>query len=109
MDILVHGRNVTVGRRLHDTAEAKIAKLVRVARDATRVEVEFSEIRNPREPEHHVCEVTVHLPRSFVKAHAAAVEQVAALDLTIDKVEHQLTRRKEKRVDRHHARVRPTA
>jgi putative sigma-54 modulation protein len=48
----------------------------------------------------------VHLKRHFVKAHAAARELEAALDLVIDKVEHQVARIKEKRVARSHPRRR---
>jgi putative sigma-54 modulation protein len=38
-----------------------------------------------------------------VKAHAAASEPTTALDLVIDKIEHQVARIKEKRVTRSHA------
>ena len=66
------------------------------------MEVDFSEIRNPRVHDNELCEVTVHLKKHFVKAHAASTDQVAALDLVIDKVEHQVTRLKERKVDRMH-------
>ena len=46
----------------------------------------------------------MHLKRHFVKAHATAAEPEAALDLAIDKVEHQVARIKEKRVARSHPR-----
>ena len=46
----------------------------------------------------------MHLKRHFVKAHAAAAEPEAALDLAIDKAEHQVARIKEKRVARSHPR-----
>ena len=88
------------------TSEEKVAKLTRFAHDLTRVEVDFSEIKNPRVADNELCEVTLHLPRHFVKAHAAATEQFAALDLTIDKLAHQLTRLKDKRVARNHPRRR---
>lgn len=106
MDIVVRGKNVDVGKRLRATSEEKITKLTRFAHDLTRVEVDFSEIRNPRVSDNELCEVTLHLPRHFVKAHAAAGEKLAALDLTIDKLSHQLTRLKDKRVARNHARRR---
>jgi putative sigma-54 modulation protein len=106
MDIVVRGKNVEIAKRLRATSEDKIGKLTRFAHDLTRVEVDFSEIRNPRVADNELCEVTLHLPRHFVKAHAAATEQLAALDLTIDKLEHQLTRLKDKRVARNHPRRR---
>jgi putative sigma-54 modulation protein len=106
MDIVVRGKNVDIGKRLRATSEEKISKLARFAHDLTRVEVDFSEVKNPRVAENELCEVTLHLPRHFVKAHAAATEQLAALDLTIDKLEHQLTRLKDKRVAKNHPRRR---
>lgn len=106
MDIVVRGKNVEIGKRLRATAEEKISKLERFARDLTRVEVDFSEIKNPRVSDNELCEVTLHLPRHFVKAHAAAIDKLAALDLTVDKLEHQLTRLKDKRVARNHPRRR---
>ena len=79
---------------------------MRFTHDAGRVEVEFSELRNRRVGDNQLCEVTVHLKRHFVKAHASAREPEAALDLVIDKVEHQVSRIKEKRVSRSHPRRR---
>jgi putative sigma-54 modulation protein len=106
MDIVVRGRNLRVPSRLRVVAREKLAKISRFTHDVGRVEVDFSELRNPRVGDNQVCEVTVHLKRHFVKAHAAAREPEAALDLVIDKVEHQVARIKEKRVSRLHPRRR---
>jgi putative sigma-54 modulation protein len=103
MDIVVRGKNVEVSPRLRKLAQEKIRKISRFTHDAGRVEVDFSELRNRRVADNHVCDVIVHLKRNFVKAHAAASEPAAALDLVVDKVEHQVARIKEKRVARTHA------
>jgi ribosome hibernation promoting factor len=103
MDIVVRGKNVDVPPRLRKLAREKVRKISRFTHDAGRVEVEFSELRNRRVSDNQVCEVIVHLKRNFVKAHAAASELAAALDLVLDKVEHQVARIKEKRVTRTHA------
>ena len=103
MDIVVRGKNVDVPPRLRKLAREKVRKIARFTHDAGRVEVEFSELRNRRVSDNQVCEVIVHLKRNFVKAHAAASEPAAALDLVVDKVEHQVARIKEKRVTRTHA------
>jgi putative sigma-54 modulation protein len=103
MDIVVRGKNVDVSPRLRELAREKIRKISRFTHDAGRVEVDFSELRNRRVADNQVCDVIVHLKRNFVKAHAAATEPAAALDLVIDKVEHQVARIKEKRVKRTHA------
>ena len=103
MDIVVRGKNVDVPPRLRKHAREKARKIARFTHDAGRVEVEFSELRNRRVSDNQVCEVIVHLKRNFVKAHAAASDPAAALDLVVDKVEHQVARIKEKRVTRTHA------
>jgi len=103
MDIVVRGKNVDVPPRLRKLAREKIRKISRFTHDAGRVEVDFSELRNRRVSDNQVCDVIVHLKRNFVKAHAAASEPAAALDLVLDKVEHQVARIKEKRVSRTHA------
>ena len=103
MDIVVRGKNVDVPPRLRKLAREKVRKISRFTHDAGRVEVDFSELRNRRVSDNQVCDVIVHLKRNFVKAHAAASEPAAALDLALDKVEHQLARIKEKRVTRTHA------
>jgi ribosomal subunit interface protein len=100
MDILVRGRNVPVDPAIEAESRRKLGKLPRYAPDIRRVEVEFSEIRNPRAPEKLQCEVIVHLTRNFVKAHATASDARTALDRVIDKVEHQVGRVKSKRIGR---------
>ena len=92
------GRSDGPGAHPGEAGEARPASASKI----TRVEVDFSEIRNPRVHDNELCEVTVHLKGHFVKAHAASTDQVAALDLVIDKVEHQVTRLKESKVDRTH-------
>jgi len=102
MDIVVRGSNVPVSNGLREAARDKLSKVARFIHDATRVEVEFSELRNRRVHDTQQCEVTVHLKKHLVRAHAAATEPEAALDLVVDKVEHQAARIKDKRVMRSH-------
>lgn len=106
MDIVVRGKNCNVSAEVKRLTEEKLRKLARLAADIGRVEVDYSEMRNPRIAQPRCCEVTVHLKRHFVKAHASAIDHVAALDLVIDKVEHQVGRLKDKRVHRSHPRRR---
>lgn len=103
MDIVVRGKNVDVSPRLRKLARDKLNKISRFTHDAGRVEVDFSEVRNRRVADNQVCDVIVHLKGNFVKAHATASEPATALDLVIDKIEHQVARIKEKRVTRSHA------
>jgi len=104
MEIVVRGKNRPVSRQLREVSRGKLARIERFARDVRRVEVDFSEVRNPRESRPQECEVTVHLTRRLVVARAAASEPGAALDLVIDKIEQQVAKIKDKRVTSVHAR-----
>jgi ribosomal subunit interface protein len=94
MDVIVRGKNVTVPSRLRHAAQRKLGRLERVARDASRAEVDFSEERNPRIRRRHRCVVIVHRRHERLTAHAAAPDPEAALDLVVDKLRHQATRHK---------------
>jgi putative sigma-54 modulation protein len=102
MEIVLRAKNTKVAPEVQDITREKLAKLTRFGMDIFRVEVDYSEIRNPRVHDCELCEVTVHVKGHFVKAHASSTDQVAALDLVIDKVEHQVTRLKERKVERKH-------
>jgi putative sigma-54 modulation protein len=109
MDIVVRGKNRSVSARLDAIAREKVARIAKFTHDAGRVEVDFAEQQHRRVSESQRCEITVHLKRHFVKAHACAPEPEAALDLAVDKVGHQVARIKEKRVSRSHPRRRASS
>jgi putative sigma-54 modulation protein len=106
MDIVVRGKNRPVSSRLDAVAREKVSRIAKFTHDAGRVEVDFAEQQHRRVAEAQLCEITVHLKRHFVKAHASAPEPEAALDLAVDKIGHQVARIKEKRVSRSHPRRR---
>jgi putative sigma-54 modulation protein len=106
MDIVVRGKNRPVSSRLDAAAREKVARIAKFTHDAGRVEVDFAAQQHRRVAEAQLCEITVHLKKHFVKAHASAPEAEAALDLAVDKIGHQVARIKEKRVSRSHPRRR---
>jgi putative sigma-54 modulation protein len=106
MDIEVRGKNRPVSSRLDAVAREKVSRIAKFTHDAGRVEVDFSEQQHRRVAESQLCEITVHLKKHFVKAHACAPEPETALDLAVDKIGHQVARIKEKRVSRSHPRRR---
>ena len=100
MDIVVRGKNRPVSSRLDAVAREKVSRIAKFTHDAGRVEVDFAEQQHRRIAESQLCEITVHLKKHFVKAHACAPEPEAALDLAVDKIGHQVSRIKDKRVTR---------
>jgi putative sigma-54 modulation protein len=104
MDVVIRGKNVKVSESLRTAATDHLAKLDRFANGFARAEVDFSVEKNPRIAENQKCEVLVHVKGHLLKAHASATEPFAALYAVCDKVEHQVKRLKDKRVDRTHPR-----
>ena len=49
MDVVVRGKNRPVSKHLREVSVEKVARIARLTHDAGRVEVDFSEVRNPRE------------------------------------------------------------
>ncbi len=104
MELLVHGRHMDISPELRDAATDKLAKIERFVHDVRRIDVDFREVASKRIAQHYRCEVLVHVKRHLLKAHASAADPHAALDLVVDKIEHQAARLKERRVARSHPR-----
>jgi ribosomal subunit interface protein len=99
MDVQVAGRHTPVDAGLRSMSRHKLGRLDRIAGDVTRAEVSFHTERNPRIAGRHSCAVTLHVRGgSSVSARAAARSPETALDQVVDKLRHQLGRRKARRV-----------
>jgi len=105
MDVLVRGTNCDVSDQ--ELVRTKLQRLVRVAGEAARAEVEFTAEHPRHAPTSTTCEVTVHLRKGVVRAHAAASDDLSALDQVVDKLEHQLARRKDRRLTKMRGRHAP--
>ncbi|MGB2756690.1 MAG: ribosome-associated translation inhibitor RaiA [Acidimicrobiia bacterium] len=104
MDVQVRGRRMDIPQDLKEMATEKLEKIERFVHDVRRIDVDFREIASKRITQHYRCEVLVHVKHHLLKAHASAADPHAALDLVVDKIEHQAARLKERRVARSHPR-----
>lgn len=98
MQVIVRARDLDVDNRLRAVARRKADRLERLARDAERIEVDFSGQRNPRITDHARCAARLHLKRETLTARAVAPVPEAALDRVVAKLRHQLARRKDRRL-----------
>lgn len=98
MDVLVRGTNCDVSDQ--DLVRTKLQRLSRVAGVQARAEVEFTAAHRRHAPSETTCEVKLHLRKGVVRAHAVAADDLSALDQVVDKLEHQLARRKDRRLTR---------
>lgn len=103
MEITVSARHLDISPALKAAAESKFGRLTRFMGGMDRAEVHFVEEKNPRIADREVCEVTVEGPGRRVRAKAAAADTFAAIDLAVEKLEHQLVTLKSKAGNRYRA------
>jgi len=108
MDVTVSSRHMELTDSLRQAAEEKIGRLERFLDGMERAEVHFSEEKNPRIADRDVCEVTLAGHGHHVRTKAVAADPFAAVDVAVDKLEHQLHKLKTKLVGRSKPRRRKT-
>ncbi len=107
MDVVIaYGRRI-VSDEVRELTEEKVGRLGRLCPGLDRAEVHFSEEHNPRIADRECCEVIIHGHGRTIRAHAAAREPLVAVDLVVEKLEHQLEKTKGRLVARTHPRRRP--
>ena len=98
MEVIVRGRHITVPPRFRQHAAAKLAKLEKLDQKATRIDVEVSKERNPRQSDRRErVELTIRSRGPAIRAEAAADDRYTALDLAFAKLESRLRRASDRR------------
>jgi ribosomal subunit interface protein len=100
LEITVSARHTDISPALRAAAEDKIGRLSRLFGGIDRAEVHFTEERNPRVAAKELCEVSIEGKGCHVRCKAAAADGFAAVDLAVEKLEHQLHRVKTRLVPR---------
>ena len=108
LEITVSARHMDISPALKAAADDKIGRLSRFLGGMDRAEVHFSEEKNPRITDKEVCEVSMEGQGHHVRCKVAAADAFAAVDLAVDKLEHQLYKVKTKAVQRSHGLRRPS-
>lgn len=94
MHVMVSSRHAEVSPVLRDETVRKISRLGRYLSALDRAEVHFSEEQNPRIAEREVCEVTMEGHGHHLRCKAVAADGFAAVDVAVQKLEHQIQRLK---------------
>lgn len=100
MDVRVHCKNTQIDDATRRLAEEKVRHASRIFGDGADTDVEFTERHNPRIAGRYRVEITSWTKGHTVRVEAAAGDDVTALDLAVDKFEHQLRRLKERLIQR---------
>ena len=100
MELTLKSRGVEVTDQLRRLALRKLAKLSRLAPDASRVEVEVISERNRRQNGAKRIEATLHTRRRVFRAHARGPDVHVALDQLADHLERQVRDARDRRKSR---------
>ena len=94
MDVVIaHGRRI-VSDEVRALTEEKVGRLGHLCPGLDRAEVHFSEEHNPRIADRERCEVIIIGHGRTIRARAAAPGPLVAVDLVVEKLEHQLEKTK---------------
>lgn len=106
MRIQVKGRNIAVSDELQEHVEKRFKKIARQVSELARLEVEVWEERNPRIPDKHVAEVTLHVKGAILRAHDCSPTSMDhAINLCCEELARQVKRDRVKRRHRREARA----
>jgi putative sigma-54 modulation protein len=103
VEITVSSRHTEVSELLRESTVEKIGRLGRFLEGMDRAEVHFSEEHARRSgADKEVCEVTLEGHGHHVRCKVSAPDGFAAVDLAVEKLEHQLHKLKTKLLKRSH-------
>ena len=109
MDVVVTGRHCEITERYRSHVVEKLARLEKHDHRIMRVQVEVDCEPNPRQRDRAVrIELTAFSKGPVIRAEAAAVDKMAALDLALDKMASQMRRAADRRRV-HHGRHAPVS
>ena len=105
MDVVVTGRHCELSERFRDHVADKLGRLEKHDHRIMRVQVEVENERNPRQADRAVrIELTAYSKGPVIRAEAAAVDKMGALDLAVDKMAAQMRRANDRKVRAHRGR-----
>jgi len=99
MDVVVTARHCELSERFRDHVADKLGRLEKHDHRIMRVQVEVENERNPRQADRAVrIELTAYSKGPVIRAEAAAVDKMGALDLAVDKMAAQMRRANDRKV-----------
>jgi putative sigma-54 modulation protein len=105
MLIEVKGRNLAITDDLRECVERRFEKVSKQVSELATLEVEFSEERNPANPDSCIAEATLQLKGVTLRAKESSRDLKHALNLVADDMSRQVKRHRDKRRKRREARA----
>lgn len=100
MNVQIYNRNLELTERLSEYVESKVAKLSRYLMDIEDVRVDLSATNARDASRRMVAQITIRVRRSVLRAEERAGDIFSAFDAVMDKMERQIRRYKERRLNR---------
>jgi ribosomal subunit interface protein len=106
MEVVVTGRHCEVSDRFREHVSEKLTRLEKHDHRIMRVQVEVELEKNPRQHDRATkVELTAFSKGPVIRAEAAAVDKMGALDLAVDKMAAQMRRANDRKVRAHRSRL----
>ncbi|MCS5693532.1 ribosome-associated translation inhibitor RaiA [Cyanobium sp. FGCU-6] len=100
MKLLIHGRNLDVTPAIRDYTETKLTRAINHFEGIVKeADVHLSVARNPRVPQ-QIAEVTMFANGTVIRAQERSDNLYASIDLVASKLSRQLTRYKDRLLER---------
>jgi len=96
MEIIVKGRHIDVTDALRAYAEDKIGRVAKYFDQIKKIEIEFTDEKNPSIVNSKTVEVTVFPKGPILRAKESSGDMYASIDMVVDKLERQIKRFKDK-------------
>ena len=97
MQLNITGHHVDLTDSLKEYVKTKLQKLERHIDGISNVQVTLSVSK-----QRHIAECTLHVSGADIHGHAEQEDMYAAIDQLVDKLDRQILKHKEKKVDRAH-------
>lgn len=96
MEIIVKGRHIEVTNALRAYAEEKIGRITKYFDQIQKIEIEFTDEKNPSIVNSKTVEVTVFPKGPILRAKESSNDMYASIDMVVDKLERRVKRYKNK-------------
>jgi ribosomal subunit interface protein len=100
MDIIVHSEGFTLYDKLKEQVEDKVGRIELHDQRVIRVRVTLKRLSAHTSPKQFAAAVHVEVPGNDIHAEQKAGAPLEAVDLVLEKVEHQLSRKKTEKLSK---------
>ena len=100
MDIIIHSEGFSLYDKMREQIEGKIAKIEHFEARAVRARVTLKRLSAHPSPTQFAASIHVEMPGNDAIAEQKASAPIEAVDLVLEKIEHQLSKKKTEKLAR---------